>query len=102
MSRLIKEFKVENLSDYSFCEAGVNSPVFFSHKYDLEDVCGKVVHISKRREVVNIEFSKYHPIFDVLKNIDLKVALDLVHYKVFPCHPKTVTEFVVYMSHGKD
>lgn len=103
MSRIIKEFKVPDFDKYNFRDVGVGSPVFFSHKYGLEDICGKVVYISERRKIINIEFTKLHPIHKILKGIELNLKLDLVHVETMDFyHPKLVTDFVIYTGHGSD
>lgn len=97
----IREFWVNGFDEYDFNQANVGSPVFLGHKYGLEDICGKVVYISTSRKVVNIEFYKHHPLNDIVKKMMPRLKLDLVYYETFSSPPKLVSDFVLYLDHGR-
>lgn len=95
---VIKQFDIDQFNQYDFGHVGVGDPVFFGHKYDLEDICGKVVHISKRREIVNVEFYKHHPLYNILKAMQPRLKLDLAHEVTNEYRPRLVRSFVIYMG----
>lgn len=77
MSRIIKEFKIPKYDDYDFTDYKDNPIVLFEHNWDMEGICGKTVHISDGRRLVNIEFYKGHPLYKLIKSIDPKLHLSV-------------------------
>ena len=98
MNKTIKEFKIKDFDKYDFSQVYEGSPVFFGYQYRLEDICGKVVHISERRKIINIEFTDIHYLNKILKNMYINIELDLVH--TVEADSKLVKEFVVHLVHG--
>lgn len=76
---MIKEFKISNIHEYDFSEFENNPIVSYGYGHELTDLCGKVVHFSDRRKIINIKFIKQHPIYNIIKQLDPELELDPVY-----------------------
>lgn len=77
---IIKSYDV-NLDNINWHDYLDNPVVGFNFQHDINSVIGKAVHISQKRNIVNVEFMKDHPIVQAIKKSGAKTELRMGYIK---------------------